>query len=454
MNAKQRLLILIFLLSNVLGLRADSNLQFYVRPSASGSGTGKDWNNAFTNLPSRLLRGGTYYLAAGYYGNYTFADSEDGTNMISIKKATPSDHGLDLGWENSYSAGQAIFGRIEFSTGHYILDGQDGEQTSNLSGYIEYGFAARMENVMNNQQIINIYDGVQDIMINHLEACYTTPPRTGIWYHASYIVRNAAGPGIESVTFSHCWLHDSANGIYNGYCTAILFDHCILERNGHAQVAMNFSPSEHSEIAAIKDGTATFRYCLIRDWRSTGGLIAFSVNTPSVIVYGCLFTQTEYWNTPTEADDSNGVINGLSAAEGITILCYNSTFANLKYGSLLATAGQYARQATLNCIFYNCVRANGNHSLVLGGFHDYNWFYNSGTQTEEHLQNGSQNAFIDPSSGNFHLAFHTHPGLNLGPPYNLDSSVTLRGGTAVWDRGAFQFSEPSELQPPQNLKVK
>src|SRR6478672_8702003 len=80
------------------GLRAQTATH-YVRQGASGTGTGDDWTNAYPNLPGTLTRGDTYYVADGSYGNPVFDDPESGTLVITIKKATITDHGTDTGWQ-------------------------------------------------------------------------------------------------------------------------------------------------------------------------------------------------------------------------------------------------------------------------------------------------------------------------------------------------------------------
>src|SRR5688572_27397587 len=63
----------------------------YVRDGASGSGA--DWSDALDDLPASLTRGKTYYIADGSYAAYLFDDADSGTSLITIKKATGSDHG-------------------------------------------------------------------------------------------------------------------------------------------------------------------------------------------------------------------------------------------------------------------------------------------------------------------------------------------------------------------------
>ncbi|HPN54805.1 MAG TPA: hypothetical protein PLB52_02625, partial [Candidatus Moranbacteria bacterium] len=77
---------------------------YYVRADATGSNNGSDWTNAYTALPATLDRGtngSTYYIADGNYEGYLFDSTTaavDGTKIITIKKATASVHGSEIGW--------------------------------------------------------------------------------------------------------------------------------------------------------------------------------------------------------------------------------------------------------------------------------------------------------------------------------------------------------------------
>ena len=112
--------------------------QYYVRDGATGNNDGSDWENAFTYLPNHigandyaytdLERGATYYIASGDYTDVTFyfADDTAGSQYITIKKATVQEHGTDVGWQDSYENGQAIFGPFIVGTSYYIFDGATG----------------------------------------------------------------------------------------------------------------------------------------------------------------------------------------------------------------------------------------------------------------------------------------------------------------------------------------
>src|SRR5580765_2943558 len=115
----RRLILISFLLIPGTSFAANH----YVRAGATGSGTGNDWTNAYTNLPSSLTRGDTYYLADGSYGSHTFNDANSGSSVISIVKATPAAHGVATGWSDAFGAGQAVFSHWNIYTDFYTFDG-------------------------------------------------------------------------------------------------------------------------------------------------------------------------------------------------------------------------------------------------------------------------------------------------------------------------------------------
>ena len=98
-------LVLIFALAGRVGFSACHA----VGPSAAGDGSGSNWSNRMNNLPKTLVRGDTYYLADGEYGNYTFTTPNSGTTVITIKKAQSYDFGRAAdGCDDACNIGQLI----------------------------------------------------------------------------------------------------------------------------------------------------------------------------------------------------------------------------------------------------------------------------------------------------------------------------------------------------------
>jgi hypothetical protein len=119
----------------------DGSGNCYIRAGATGAATGADWDNAYTNIgtgtgqahPGSLIRGVTYYVAAGTYGSAVelqFNTPLSGTLLITIQAATIANHGTATGWSNSFQ-GQAVFTPTatmknyfwDFETGFYTING-------------------------------------------------------------------------------------------------------------------------------------------------------------------------------------------------------------------------------------------------------------------------------------------------------------------------------------------
>jgi len=103
----------------------------YVRQSATGTGTGADWTNAYTKLPATLVRGCTYYVAAGTYPGYAFNTPDSGTSVITIQAPTATNYGTATGWSSSY-VGQAVWDTddgegvgalMNFTTDYWVFNG-------------------------------------------------------------------------------------------------------------------------------------------------------------------------------------------------------------------------------------------------------------------------------------------------------------------------------------------
>lgn len=65
--------------------------------TTTGGGSGSDWNNlkAWSGTPAR---GDTRYLRDGNHSYKNFNTPVSGTTLITIEKATATDHATDTGW--------------------------------------------------------------------------------------------------------------------------------------------------------------------------------------------------------------------------------------------------------------------------------------------------------------------------------------------------------------------
>ncbi len=94
-----------------------------VRPGATGANNGTNWTDAFSQIPENPVRGTTYYLAGGNYGVFAGITANAGTATITLKKATDSVHGTNIGWQPQYETGQAVFSGITLSSDYWVIDG-------------------------------------------------------------------------------------------------------------------------------------------------------------------------------------------------------------------------------------------------------------------------------------------------------------------------------------------
>src|SRR5438876_251596 len=142
----------------------------YVRAGAGGNGSGADWTNAcpdFSNAcaVASLVRGDTYYIAAGKYtaaaSGQFFNTPVSGTALITLKRATVADHGTDTGWNSTFD-GQAHFAYPRaFFSGYWLVDGQTGSMQQGAGFYgIQVDQPASCSTVQDNYMFIGNPNGI------------------------------------------------------------------------------------------------------------------------------------------------------------------------------------------------------------------------------------------------------------------------------------------------------
>ena len=188
----------------------------YVTQSGSGSKNGADWNNAYQGLPATLQRNYTYYIADGTYSAYTFDDAASGTQLITIKKATASDHGTNTGWSVSLGDGRAVFGPLTFTSDYYVFDGN-----------YEYGFKS-----LGNYQgfTVDIQSSSDHITIRNSDIDGNFATTSG--YHTGGSCNTVDIRG-QYIIIEHCDVHNAADdgiGVYGSNVN--VFDSKIHKLHG------------------------------------------------------------------------------------------------------------------------------------------------------------------------------------------------------------------------------
>ncbi|MBN1510376.1 MAG: right-handed parallel beta-helix repeat-containing protein, partial [Phycisphaerae bacterium] len=390
----------------------------YVRSGASG-GDGSSWSQAWSSLPASLQRGHTYYVADGSYPGYVFNDSQSGSSLITIKKATSADHGTNTGWNSSWGDGVATFSALDFATGYYVVDGQTG------SGQGQYGFEVYNSAGADSPiLLIRIQSAVTDITVRYVNVHRPSLDYRGHGvYAALYYNRN--------LTFSHCYLHD-LHGVHFYFISAdnVTIDNCVMARN-------KSTSDIHSESIQARETTnMTVRYSWFEDIQGTGVIISGSGDSAYWNIHGTVFYATPGFihgnGHGTIADNMNGSIHHVSV--------YNNTFA----GIAATKAGVRFWNSAGNNVAYNNVYYGCSGVGYIGTGHDYETYYSSVLQNGEyssaaHDVVASGDPFIGSGSRDFRLRGATAAGLFLSSLYNYDPLGNRRGADGLWDRGAYEY---------------
>ena len=423
---------------------AEAQNVYHVRAGATGANNGSDWANAFTSLPATLVRGATYYIADGNYPGYVCDDPVSASAVITIKKATASSHGSEVGWNPGYGDGQAIFtGQIDFTTSNWEFDGVTGGGPVN--GWTS-NFGFKITEVRDAEALIMVgrNSSANNITIRHVDLQGKGSVSTSGGGDSNDAI---AIWGDSNVTLSYAYMH----GI--GRCPFFISPVNFLAEYVYVQSYFG-SGGVHSEVASIWGfggtiGDVTFRHCLITDIQSTGGIMWDNAKNPAAVcrVYGNVF----YKPPGASWDAGNGLIGGWTGGNGEVcrnLLVYNNTFINVDQETLSSFPNVHSNDQAKNNLFYNCQRP----SFTVFDTHDYNYFINSGgTAGEPNGTSGLANPFVDYLNLNFALVSNTVPGTDLGAPYNVDMMGRPR---ATWTRGAIEYvASGPDTTPPQISSV-
>ena len=454
----------------------------YVRSGATGTRSGTDWTNAYTDLPASLVRGDVYYVAAGTYGPHTFNDAISGTSVITIQAATIADHGTGTGWNDAYQ-GQATFSKSipsgnvwTFNTDYYTVSGVYGcSPTSTCGIKIDKSNETAMGcGAAKNAIHITSATGVGHITLQYLEVKGTgnTAPDPN----------NITDSGIFSATanhdiyWGHLWVHDQGGLwlIIDGNSN-VTIEHSWF-RNNHS------TPLCHAEGIALRSGNATtgntnltIRYNRFENADGTayiGTPVNLGLSGPTSsnwYVYGNVF----FYNAATSNGQSKagGVFQIFSIKIAGDFSFYSNTISTLDAGPLssgscnILFTGSATTSVQLltvrNNVWYGCaglvfVPGTGASGLVTQVW-DHNSYYSmplSGNLSEPSEQSLSGNPFRkvsqSPGADDFRLTGDTSAWTALGAPYNIDSDGLIRSSS----RGAYQFTPSSRPSSATNLIVR
>jgi len=425
----------------------------FVRPGATGTGSGADWTNAYPSLPASLIRGDKYFLADGSYGSYTFDDANSGTAVITLTKATEASHGTDVGWSSAYGDGQAVFSHWDIFTDYYTFDGVTRNSDWRSGGVNAYGIKVagtrpvRIDNAAGTGgdnltfRYVDFQGGGRD---------------TGAGDDVIYGLA-----GNSNLTFQNCALHDSDRTIFlmRGSWRNLTVDHSYLARN-------TSTPATHGEMLSMTDSdTVVFSNNIIEDIEGTAVWAGLNGGAASNWkIYGnVIFHSAAYAaNTGRTSDHNLGIAGIVYVANdasnnnrGDNFWVYNNTIYNIKgtYSGVVIQAG--SGNIVQNNIWSGSVRTNNSFSGTLSN----NWYFNTqadfDSSSTKTLCSSNCNVFVGAASKDFTLATAVPGGATLAAPFNVDPNGNQRGADGTWDRGAFEFRGGASAAPtaPSNLHI-
>lgn len=468
----------------------------------TGAKTGADWSNAWSDLPSSLVRGDIYYVAGGQYGQHTFADPDNGQTLIQVLAATASNHCTNTGWSGSM-VGQATFSCslgcgavLNFNTDYYVFNGQYCTPMAG-SPVCTGGYGFKVDN-SNRRAYADIQGGLG----------YNGPPDYDHDITVQYVEVNGAHPTSDSSTLDMGF--DFEGGSYN-----LLFDHVYVHddwvpfflkgNHGHqsgggyifgsgdhvtiqySYWAHNYNSSTyHSEGCSCSEGLTNFtvRYNYIVDMIGTSYIATPSGadynngngNNGPWNIYGNVFMTTSNGIQTLHCGTGDGMLAAWDTTFSGDVFFLNNTIAkfngcqadNNGFGMGLGYTTPMQHLYSQNNLFWNTdvvtVINTGVTSWQGATFTGVNWSYNAwyqipdssaSTDTDPNKQVSSSNPFVSSASYNWNLASDTNTGISthsLVPGNDVDMNGVARGADGVWDRGAFQISG-SLPAPPTKLSA-
>jgi hypothetical protein len=418
---------------------SDSTDARYIRAGADGDGTGADWTHAYSILPDALDRGVTYFVAAGEYGDYTFDDSA-GDAPIIVRRATCSDHGTDVGWDESYCGGVARFGAITFVADDIVFDGVEGGGPGSWETGLGFAIRSGGHNVH--------FEGARsDISLAHVDIENNGRYSKGHGgnEHSIYAIG-----GVSRITLSCSFVHD-VNGVHllTADSDAITIEYSKLARNG----PIRFDDGHRESWSAQADDNATIRYNVFEDISNTGyiALVNGAGDAENWTIHGNVFWATGTLDDAGVASLITTRYDDVHQISAVGWEIHNNTIVGIQGSTNIAIAN-----GRDNRVFDNLWYGNtGNTIAIAGAEHDYNWFYGNvriegcdppcnldGENGAPNDQIGTADPFVDWQGGDFRLVEPTSPGFELDAELALDPYGLVRGADGAWDRGAYELDQP------------
>lgn len=421
---------------------------YCVGPEATGNGTGSDWKNQ-KGWNSTPVRGDTWYLAGGNYLSKTFDTPNSSSTIITIKKASPTDHFTDVGWNTTAASQAVINGSIEIDTNYWIITGSYRNE-DDWFDTTAYGILVQQPpgDSSSSVKYFGSYSTISYVAVkaNPVTASWPATNQHDYqfdWY-SPYYTGAYPSPSVAA-NVSHCLVSGGNNHYYMHWT-----QNSVLEYSGSTGLSgneLNHAECVNWYASAGWLTAVTARYNKFYHNSSTTGTTAMIAvtGTDNSAIYGNVF----YDCANGTAAIGWGGDNAAYATKNLKI--YNNTFIG-HVGNW--PNGIYLEPHSTGCIASNNLWYDAHTPNFIGVTHDYNAADGAiGETNGQTLTETPDKIFQNYSGGDFRLKAETKDGTHLSGPYDIDMLGTKRG-TTTWSRGAYQFQGGAAKPPtPNNLRI-
>lgn len=335
----------------------DGSGNCYIYASATGSGNGSNWTNAYTGFgttagkinPASMTRGVTYWIANGSYGSQTFSSPDSGILVVTIEGATTASHGPAGDWNNSF-AGSALFsGDDNINTDYWTINGQAVPGCTYPSNNASCYTIKLWNQTDTGGDIVGLGGGVGHITMEYLELEGTGmtggafPNNTtadkcttdGCGAVSDVGINEPTSP-VNNIYFGYSYIHHvgtnmflfNVTGVGTSVNQTVTWDHNWFAYNHTGQNGL------HTESGSMYVAGFTVSYNILQDISGSGEITTAGAATPALNnwdIYGNLF----FWDSTYaalagsfhEATIDDGVIDFLGEKFSGFIHFYNNTMA-------------------------------------------------------------------------------------------------------------------------------
>jgi Right handed beta helix region len=438
MNSIKMIKVLAFLSAILLLAYNAAAANWYVRPSATGSSNGTDWNNAWP-MPginwSTIRPGDTIWIAGGTHSGMGIGASGTSSAPILIYRATTNDAAATgaAGWQSSFDSQIIISpgGSIDVPgpVSYVTLSGrtQSGIFWSSPSSGAYNGFSHGATN-----------GNIDHITFQYIECTgiNNTTGSNGPTYGINWAPQNYS---VTNCTIDHCILHDMSEPLRAAVWTNVVVQYCTIHDTnnfGDHEDVIYFYPSHN----------CIFRYNTIYNSPNDGVYFGNGL-ADHFYFYGNVYYKSQF---------------SLIAADDGPVFIYNNVFAAPSASNYGLISGKRVTSAAqiYNNIFWN---VSSDFAAALSDYNAYNYTSLNGfgwPSNEAHSFTFTANPFTNLSNGDFHLTaaaqaqFQNGIALAADGLLNKDLDGNTRGNP--WYIGPYQYGGSSAApvpSAPTNLHI-